>query len=100
MKITIHLQGYLPPSHNRIMGEHWSVLNREKRRAALALRRALQSDSSFAVEDLATGTIFAPSSFRTRLSERDFFQMIIGECFKEPLSPRKPRAPKTLEQPS
>jgi len=56
-RITIHLKNYLPLSQNALKGAHWTVHHREKRRAALALHRALQSDSSCEVEGHWIGTI-------------------------------------------
>jgi len=45
--VRITLWGYLPPTRNQLKGTHWSVLHREKARAAHALRNALESETSY-----------------------------------------------------
>lgn len=39
MKLVLH--GYLTPSLNRLLGKHWTVLDKEKKKAANALSSAL-----------------------------------------------------------
>src|SRR6266550_2509956 len=97
-RITLHLKGYLPMSQNALKGAHWSVQHREKRRAALALHRALQSDSSCEVEGRWTGITLeeaALNGYRTCWLRRlESFLATDGTLFREPLSARNATLPK------
>lgn len=93
MRIELHLD-YLPPSHNRIMGCHWSVLHQEKRRAAMALHRALRSLSSCEPFDQEIGITMPRSFFRTALSTLESYLATDGTFFKGKSSRSKPKAAK------
>src|SRR6266540_1946501 len=96
-KITIHLKGYLPLSQNALKGKHWSMLHREKRRAALALHRALRSDLSCTVAGPLIGTTWQSESNprKTFLSRLELYLMTTGKFFKGRSSPRNAIVPKT-----
>lgn len=94
MRIEIHLD-YVPPSHNRIMGEHWSVLHHEKRRAALALHRALRSPSSFVVSGQEIGITTAQNSAKMHLSKLESCLATDGTFFPAKSSRSKLKAAKT-----
>lgn len=100
-KITLQLKGYIPLSQNALKGAHWTIHHREKRRAALALYRALESDSSCEVEGHWIGTIpveEASSGYRIcwlRLLE---LSLLTDGTYSKGMSRRsKPIAPKTKE---
>jgi hypothetical protein len=42
VSVTLQLRGYLTPSLNRLLGQHWSLLQKEKVRAKLALLSSLR----------------------------------------------------------
>lgn len=76
--VTMTIQGYIPPSKNSIKGSHWSVLHKEKTRAAHALKSLLESmDSS-----LMIGTTLTPKSCKTCLSELVSYMVTHGMFYK------------------
>ena len=88
-KITLHLSGYLPPSQNQILGRHWSVIHREKKRAAMALRNALRSLSSSDAKSQETGTTIRLSNFcKIALLTLESCPRTLGILFKAKSSPR------------
>src|SRR5216683_1261632 len=97
MRIKICLN-YLPPSHNRIMGAHWTVLYQEKRRATLALRDALESPWSCELCGLEIGTITASNFFRTALSTLESYRVTTGKHSKVKSSPSKQTGKKTKKR--
>jgi len=40
--LTLQLPGYTTPSLNRLLGQHWTLLQKEKKRARLALLSSLR----------------------------------------------------------
>lgn len=87
--------GYVPPSQNAIRGCHWSVLHREKRRAAICLKFAIESRLRFTVSDPSTGTTTDLKTFKIALSKLDCYLEMIGaflkgeSCLTRPLPKRK-----------
>ena len=41
--LTLQLLGYTTPSLNRLLGQHWTLLQKEKKRARLALLSSLRA---------------------------------------------------------
>ena len=41
--LTLQLPGYTTPSLNRLLGQHWTILQKEKKRARLALLSSLHA---------------------------------------------------------
>lgn len=80
--IQIVLVGYLPLTRNQLKGTHWSVLAREKRRAAWALRDALESGLLSTQGDPPTGTDGMLRNSKTCLSRLGFWMAISGIFWK------------------
>lgn len=79
--LTIELPGYLPSLHNQIRGCHWTVLRKEKMRAAVALRNALRSLSESSPSAPAIGTTLSPSLSKTCLLKLDSSPAMLGINF-------------------
>jgi hypothetical protein len=73
--IHLTLPGYLTPSLNRLLGQHWAILRKEKARAKLALLSALREAHarsstptiSQAVASLSSTNCATPSSLATTI---------------------------------
>lgn len=76
------LNGYVPTSHNRARGEHWSFMHQEKLRAAKFLRAAIESDLLSMQSDPAIGTTIAQRLFKTALSLLDCYRVTTGKRSK------------------
>ena len=81
--LTLEIPGYVPPSQNALRGRHWSVLAKEKRRAALALRDAFWFVSEFSQFDRWIGTITASKTFKTSCASLVTYLQTTGMYLKE-----------------
>lgn len=97
--VRLVIRGYVPRSQNRLRGCHWSVLHREKRRAAIALRNALATEynSLCTPYDPSTGTTTGSKTFRTALSKLDSYLATIGE-FSTALSSLEKQVPEPRKE--
>jgi hypothetical protein len=86
--IQITLMGYLPPSENAMRCAHWSDKHREKRRALLALRQALELEAG--IESLSEssasghqiGITSGSRKFRTAFGTLDSYLAMHGISLK------------------
>jgi len=63
--LTLGLPGYTTPSLNRLLGQHWTLLQKEKKRARLALLsslRAMPADSSMPIIMRAVASLSSTNS--------------------------------------
>ena len=94
--LRLELNGYVPMSHNRARGAHWTVMHREKQKALLFLRISLMIDTESGSQSTrfgpATGTTTAPSRYRIALSRLDSCQTTTGKFLKAKSGRAKPRA--------
>ena len=79
------LKGYVPTTRNALKGSHWSVLFREKKRAAHALLSALRSLADAPV----TGTTTTSKSFKTHLSMLESWMATSGMFSKAASDPKR-----------
>lgn len=88
---VIVLKGYVPATRNALKGTHWSVLFNERKRAAVALRSALQSMPS----DLPIGTDGTSKNCKTALFTLASWMAMTGICWKGTSLPKRfTRSPK------
>lgn len=80
--LRLVLNGYVPTSHNRARGAHWSFMHQEKLRAAKFLRVAIESDLLYTRCDRVTGTTTGQRLFRTALSLLDCYRVTTGKRSK------------------
>jgi len=66
--VRIYIPGYVPTTRNQLKGVHWSAEYREKKRAAHALKSALESDFSFTALDQPIGTTIPRNNCKIALS--------------------------------
>lgn len=90
--LRLELNGYVPMSHNRARGAHWSVMQREKREALKHLRNAISradfvSGSRSMLAGHATGTTTGPSLYKIALSRLASCPTTTGKSSKAKLSP-------------
>jgi DNA-directed RNA polymerase specialized sigma24 family protein len=63
--LTLQLPGYTTPSLNRLLGQHWTLLQKEKKRARLALLsslHAMPADSSMPIIMRAVASLSSTNS--------------------------------------
>ncbi len=63
--LTLQLPGYTTPSLNRLLGQHWTLLQKEKKRARLALLSSLRGmpcDSSMPIIMQAVASLSSTNS--------------------------------------
>lgn len=84
--VKLVLMGYVPPSQNALRGCHWSVLRKEKIRAALYLRSALRSCLSSMPFGHSIGITTDSKTFRTAVLSVDSYLQTLGAALKEPSS--------------
>lgn len=80
--LRLVLNGYVPTSHNRARGAHWSFMHQEKLRAAKFLRVAIESDLLSTRCDRVTGTTTGQRLFKTALSLLDCYRVTTGKRSK------------------
>lgn len=89
--LKLVVKGYVPPSQNALRGVHWTVLYREKQRAAMALHKAILSVLESSIEsmpcDPLIGTITPSSHYRTIFARANYYLTITGGSLKGKSSP-------------
>jgi hypothetical protein len=78
--VTLQLRGYLTPSLNRLLGQHWSAIQKEKVSAKIALLFALRDGQSVC----STPTILqeAANHLLTNSATRNLSQTMTREASK------------------
>lgn len=90
-RVVLVLRHYLPPTRNQLKGTHWSVLHRERNRAAIALKFTLESMPS----DQQIGMGIISRSCKMCLDTLAFWMAIHGMyCAEESLPKRFTRKQK------
>ncbi len=89
--LTLQLRGYLTPSLNRLLGQHWTTLQKEKVRARRALDFALK-ENPFAYLMQTTSQADAShlsTSCATRNSSRTTIQKVSKSSLSKAKSKRR-----------
>ena len=89
--LTLQLRGYLTPSLNRLLGQHWTTLQKEKVRARRALDSALK-ENPFAYLMQTTSQADASHSSTscvTRNSSRTTIQKVSKSSLSKAKSKRR-----------
>ena len=96
-EVILWLPGYLTPSLNRLLGKHWSAIQKEKTSARLALLFALrdaQSVSSMPTILQEAASLLSTNSATRSLSETMTREVSKLSSGKKRLRPKKKKAPK------
>jgi len=89
--LTLQLRGYLTPSLNRLLGQHWTTLQKEKVRARRALDSALKENPFAYLMQTTTQEVASHSSTScaTRNSSRTTIQKVSKSSSGKPKSKRR-----------
>ena len=89
--LTLQLRGYLTPSLNRLLGQHWTTLQKEKVRARRALDSALKENPFAYLMQTTTQEVASRSltNSATRNSSRTTIQKVSKSSLSKPKSKRR-----------
>lgn len=91
--LTLQLRGYLTPSLNRLLGQHWTTLQKEKVRARRALDSALKENPFAYLMQTTTQEVASRSltNSATRNSSQTTIQKVSKSSSGKSKSKRRPK---------